>query len=272
MVRPSDFTKVHPTYYRGVRSVMESVSAGLDATPDATEVFFGTTGSPNAQDQMPNYQVTCRGRSFVFRGANHHPFDGSGVNLSALESDQFREGSFAQENLTQGWAYTDICRYANKDTPEDDDGSFEDNLKDYYEPIVLPMLAETSDPGNTKRRYRNQRVAERDAAFRDRLFQKQGKPYHCAVCDIEIDDCLQGAHVIDVQYDGRDLVSNGIILCASHHLLFDKHQFGIDPSDRSIVVSSKSRWSRKEMRITRDKISEAVCDAALEARWKRFQA
>jgi hypothetical protein len=247
MDRPR-FTRLDPTYYRGVCCIMD-ILENFNVTPDSTKVRFGNLG-----DQEPNYQVTCEGRPrpFVFRvrGAMHLPFDGPGQDLMPFHPNQFREGRFRERNLDPGeWPHAAIRQYAIEDTPRDDDGGFEHNAE---------------------RRYWTRQQAQRDRNFRDRLLKEQGEPNHCAVCDMDVVDCLQGAHVHEVQHRGLDLVSNGIILCASHHLLFDKHRFGIDPVLRTIVVSRTCDWSRERMWITRDKITEAVGETELQERWQRF--
>ena len=127
MDRPH-FDKLRPNYYRGVQCVMEIVSGLLHAAPDSTEVFFGKMGDPDAAHEMPNYQVICRGRPFVFRGANHLPFPGPGVHLQPYQPDQLREGPFVRRHLipdpppgwpdtpdVHGWPYTDIRGLAIED-------------------------------------------------------------------------------------------------------------------------------------------------------------
>jgi hypothetical protein len=120
MDRPP-FVKLQANYYRGVRRVMEVVSDLLEDTPDSTEVFFGETSKNPIH---PNYQVTCRGRRFVFIGVNHLPFQG---RLQTDPPDQLREGYFEPHNLIPnappGWPYTDIRGYATEES-EDDDGRF----------------------------------------------------------------------------------------------------------------------------------------------------
>jgi hypothetical protein len=79
------FDKLRPNYYQGVWCVMEIVSGLLHAAPDSTEVFFGNTPEEPIQ---PNYQVICRGRSFVFRGLNifHSVVPGHISSLTGLTS------------------------------------------------------------------------------------------------------------------------------------------------------------------------------------------
>lgn len=47
----------------------------------------------------------------------------------------------------------------------------------------------------------------------------------CAVCDLDVYELLQAAHIVPVHHNGCDDPRNGIVLCANHHLAFDKGFF-----------------------------------------------
>jgi hypothetical protein len=111
MDRPR-FTRLDPTYYRGVCCIMD-ILENFNVTPDSTKVRFGIRGEEDAEQHMPNYQVTCEGRPrpFVFRGSKHRPFDGHGQDLMPFHPNQFREGRFREKNLDPGeWPHAAILR------------------------------------------------------------------------------------------------------------------------------------------------------------------
>ena len=52
--------------------------------------------------------------------------------------------------------------------------------------------------------------------------------YQCAVCRCKEEKLLQAAHIIAVADGGNDEVSNGVCLCANHHLMLDHGLISID--------------------------------------------
>jgi putative restriction endonuclease len=80
----------------------------------------------------------------------------------------------------------------------------------------------------------------RDPAFRERVLRAY--EYRCCVCgfDLRIDHMpagLEAAHIRWHTYDGPDIESNGLSLCALHHKLFDLGVFTLVPNDWRIVFS-----------------------------------
>jgi hypothetical protein len=261
------FTQLGPTYFRGVSFVMGQCAASLNKRDEETAVSFGRGGNI-----FPNYQVTCDGQSFVFLGQTHLPFAGPGINLSPYDARHFRVGFFNPGEMLPGsWPFNEIARNAAQNTPENDDGAFETELEAKYEGIMPPVRPGDPDPANAIRRMQTARRAQRDKWFRDRLLLKQGEPNHCAVCDMGIRGALQGAHVVGVGDGGKDIVSNGLVLCGTHHLIFDAHLFGITPKTHN-VTARPGGPTLGAMQITRAVICEAVSENALDIRWPKFQA
>jgi hypothetical protein len=56
----------------------------------------------------------------------------------------------------------------------------------------------------------------------------------CAVCDLAVTDLLQAAHVRRKAEGGSDDPRNGLVLCALHHLAYDRGLWAIDPSSFEI--------------------------------------
>jgi hypothetical protein len=235
----------------------------LELDAEETSVYFGKRG-----DHHPNFQVRCGARSFLFWGSNHKPYTKKLKSGRLYVPNEFREDEF-DTICPERFAFSYIDRLATQYTSADSE-DYITNLDVTYEHIILPTLPGESDQANAKRRYRANRKAERDRDFRGRLLAKQGTQNHCSVCKMSILEGLQAAHVEEVKHDGPDNIENGLILCGTHHLLFDEHLFGIDPSVRTIVPSPHGP-TKLEMQITKDVISEAVGKTALERRWLKCQ-
>jgi putative restriction endonuclease len=56
----------------------------------------------------------------------------------------------------------------------------------------------------------------------------------CAVCDLAITDLLQAAHLRRKAEGGSDDPRNGLVLCALHHLAYDRGLWAIDPNSLEV--------------------------------------
>jgi hypothetical protein len=74
----------------------------------------------------------------------------------------------------------------------------------------------------------------------------------CAVCDLDVLDLLDAAHLVPKAKGGSDHPANGLLLCSLHHRAFDAKLFGIDPEHLSIIEGSAVR--KVDIRITRSDI------------------
>ncbi|MCT0198657.1 HNH endonuclease [Synechococcus sp. CS-1325] len=77
-------------------------------------------------------------------------------------------------------------------------------------------------------------IAKRDHSFRDRVLRHHG--LRCAVCSVSVTNLIEAAHVQPVKDGGSDNVSNGLPLCANHHIAFDCHLWTIEPNSKKIVI------------------------------------
>ena len=85
--------------------------------------------------------------------------------------------------------------------------------------------------------------------LRDYKFRKKVLPeyqYMCAVCNLSIKfnnqfPALEAAHIKAVQYNGPNIVSNGLSLCSNHHTLFDRGTFTIVPKSNKFIVEVSER-------------------------------
>lgn len=85
----------------------------------------------------------------------------------------------------------------------------------------------------------NQR--KRDTEFRKMVLNKYD--YKCALCDFKIEfpteswPALEAAHIKWHCHNGPDSIDNGLSLCSTHHSLFDRGIFTINPSSYKVVLS-----------------------------------
>ncbi|MBX9687272.1 MAG: HNH endonuclease [Candidatus Obscuribacterales bacterium] len=61
----------------------------------------------------------------------------------------------------------------------------------------------------------------------------------CAITACNVPDVLEAAHVLPYRGPGSNHISNGIVLRADVHLLFDAGLVAIDPFSRSVILSPK---------------------------------
>lgn len=67
--------------------------------------------------------------------------------------------------------------------------------------------------------------------------------YRCAMCEITFEECLEAAHIVswaNCNDDQKLDPTNGLLLCANHHRLFDCGWFKIE-SDYTIVFSDPNK-------------------------------
>ena len=84
------------------------------------------------------------------------------------------------------------------------------------------------------------RVAQ--GLFRDRLLDAyEGK---CAMTGYDVPDSLQGAHILEYRTASSQRTSNGLLLRADVHILFDRHLLSIEPDSLRIRLAPAVRGSR----------------------------
>lgn len=108
---------------------------------------------------------------------------------------------------------------------------------------IQTALAGTLDPRTAERPLPPSGVEERirrtvsslvrDSRFRGQVLTAYGN--RCAMCDLSL-ALVQAAHIYPASAPGSsDHASNGLALCANHHLAFDRHQVSVEPSTLAIV-------------------------------------
>lgn len=125
----------------------------------------------------------------------------------------------------------------------------------------------TAFANNLVEHLRSVKVRAEQDKFRKEILLTQGE--RCAVCDLEIRPAIEAAHVIPKEDGGSDDARNGIVLCASHHRMFDAKLFAINPS--SLAVIPLKGYSTEALHIVRPDITQLTHrphQEALEWRWQ----
>jgi putative restriction endonuclease len=78
-----------------------------------------------------------------------------------------------------------------------------------------------------KRKLQTTKARVGQQRFKFQVFKYYGG--RCAVCDLDIKEALDAAHIIPDEAGGTDHPRNGLVLCADHHRAFDRNLFAINP-------------------------------------------
>ena len=102
---------------------------------------------------------------------------------------------------------------------------------------------EPFDPSNVEdgRRRTLRQIAQRQGqrAFRRSLLEAYGG--HCAITNCNVSETLEAAHIFPYRGEETNHITNGVLLRADLHTLFDLGLIAIDTSDFSIVVANHIR-------------------------------
>lgn len=111
----------------------------------------------------------------------------------------------------------------------------------------------------------------RQAAFRTRLLEIfEGR---CTVTRCSALDAIDAAHIVGVGGQGEDTISNGLILRADLHRLFDRDLMAINPKTGSVHFSASCQNDYADLEGTRVTLpSRGPSLSAFSARWRRFQS
>ena len=110
------------------------------------------------------------------------------------------------------------------------------------------------------------------AKFKFEVLRRYG--HVCAVCDHDVPEVIDAAHILAKGQRGSDDARNGIPLCATHHRAFDANLFVIHPETLGISFPT-ARASRQSLRITRSSIAHLPAkphETALRVRWMKIKA
>ena len=147
-----------------------------------------------------------------------------------------------------------------------------DNLSETEKKI----LSEWDDEEDTRIRVLAERVRrERQGAFRKKILDAYEG--HCAVTDINILEVLQAAHIDPYRGRNSQIVTNGILLRADIHLLYDAHLLSIEPDSKRLRLSGRlkaSKYKQYEGHIISipTNIELRPSERLLGLHWKQFKA
>lgn len=149
------------------------------------------------------------------------------LGLAMVESYDLGTSTFLLRGpmrLTQGegvWAGSTAETMRDPSTGELDDVDLLSEAWQSAEPAVYSRV--------------RRRVAQ--DRFRDQLLRTyKGK---CSVTGYDAPDALQGAHILSYSGRSSQLVTNGLLLRADIHLLFDRHLVAVDPQTHRVCVSPR---------------------------------
>ena len=98
--------------------------------------------------------------------------------------------------------------------------------------IDTTKFVPTTQQGPSVTTNRNSRPGQQ--RFKFKVEGRYGQ--HCAVCNWDVENVLEAAHIIAKADNGTDDPRNGLPLCPNHHRSFDALLWGIDPASHKIVT------------------------------------
>jgi putative restriction endonuclease len=112
---------------------------------------------------------------------------------------------------------------------DDEYGAFLVAFGDEPPPASRPVIEEEPFQleATTRRVAREVGTAPGQQRFKFRVVQRYGA--RCAVCDMDVPEVLDAAHIRPRQERGSDDPRNGLVLCALHHRALDAGLFAIQP-------------------------------------------
>ncbi|MEM0134644.1 MAG: HNH endonuclease [Thermoplasmatales archaeon] len=90
------------------------------------------------------------------------------------------------------------------------------------------------------------KVRRNQTKFRYGVLKRYGKI--CSVCDFDIEEAIEAAHIVPKESNGTDDARNGITLCANHHRLFDTNFFAFDKESKILI---RKDFNAKDLGITK---------------------
>ncbi|MGH9918080.1 MAG: HNH endonuclease [Nitrososphaerales archaeon] len=120
------------------------------------------------------------------------------------------------------------------------------------EALAKRLVSKPEDAEVVYRRIRDRGYAQ--LVFRLALLRAYGQ--RCAFCGLSLRDALQAAHIVpwsEASSGQRVRPSNGLLLCSTHHALFDAHIMSVD-LDRKIICDQNRlpghRWTEIDNQIS----------------------
>jgi HNH endonuclease len=113
------------------------------------------------------------------------------------------------------------------------------------------------------------KIRPEQQSFRRAAFRRYGK--RCAVCELTHEIALDAAHICPMGKQGSNDPGNAIVLCASHHRMFDHGLFNFEP-DTHVVALHHSVSSHGDLGIRRTSLEHLPCQPHNDALiWRKNQ-
>ena len=112
----------------------------------------------------------------------------------------------------------------------------------------LKKLAEQYGVSGTRIVTHETRLPQVQEAFRDRLIKKYGQK--CLLCEITNKEMLIASHIrraVDEDIYGKADYNNGLLLCANHDKLFDRHLISFNCLDGKMMISKTLTDEEKQI-------------------------
>lgn len=114
--------------------------------------------------------------------------------------------------------------------------TFEDTFPDIE---ATPKTASDTDDDKPfvafeKKKPKQREVLVRQGQQRFRFYVLKRYGPKCALCDLDVGEMIQAAHIIPSEENGSDDPRNGLALCANHRLAFDAGLVAIEPETLAI--------------------------------------
>lgn len=109
--------------------------------------------------------------------------------------------------------------------------------------------------------------------FRDMLLDAYGGT--CAVSGCSVKPVLQGAHIVSYRGKHSNIASNGLLLRADIHVLYDRYLLSVEPSSHNVILSSAladgeyASMHEKQILVPSD-ASKRPDDNCLNLHYRRF--
>jgi hypothetical protein len=211
------------------------------------DINFGFGYSSSATGKHPNVEVWCGASSlepsqngiaplvFLFHGSGFKPFGGKHLwkQYARHEVGRLRWGEFNDVNVPLRLRYNKVSEriislgHIPCNNPD---------LLNRLRALEVPSSKETEFQQSRDEIGRESAERwKRIAGFSELIRPLQGSI--CAVCDCDIREGLQGAHILEVQDKGIETPENDLCLCYQHHAYWDKELFVISWGGRLPTAS-----------------------------------
>lgn len=211
----------------------------LKGRKDLWEADYHAVTKDGTAEPMENIDLTDRALELRFQGIKDQlPADFTGSNLQTMRLLTAPSADLLEKIWRDVTGETPYLR----DLAEQADG-VEQN--DYFDP------EDVSD--GRKRILREIVNRQGQPVFRNRVLDAYGR--RCAITDSDVVETLEAAHIYPYRGTQTNRISNGILLRADVHTLFDLGFIAIDSSDYTVLVADRLKdsvygtFSGKQLRL-----------------------